>query len=309
MEVEMELWFDPAFVEEAVWLTLRQTTAFRTEWDAVYEIAGSSQMRETAFRQLTERYFHDLGLRELFVRCLNEAPLLSQRVDGVMVRRVFCRKGERVELYMRPASSKFETSSALLLDLQVARCLHPEELSAFLRHELLRVSDMLDPAFAYLPHPELGGTCELEDDLIRERFRVLWDLSIEARMRRRGWPVPLEAAERHREYEGAFASWEPAKRTEIRQRIETCEATTQRLLLDLACDWRLMQPLGKGGVICPLCHFPTRDGVCDWTGERALVTQLIRADFPSWEPSHGACTQCADLYRIRVRTTVGVPNG
>ena len=63
-------------------------------------------------------------------------------------------------------------------------------LTEFLRRELLHVADMCDPAFAYSPTPELGGSCQTDNDLIRDRFRLLWDAFVEARMRRWGWVAP-----------------------------------------------------------------------------------------------------------------------
>ena len=169
----------------------------------------------------------------------------------------------------------------------------------------MHVADMLDPAFAYDPHAPLGGSNEVEEDLIRERFRVLWDLWTHGRMQRRGWPTLRDDTARRQEFERAFALLASARRTALVERMIRQDRWTQRELLALATDERLTKTLGQGGVRCPLCHFPTQDGVRDWSGARAAVAEAIRADYPSWSACEGACGQCAELYRSRAVAASG----
>jgi hypothetical protein len=313
MAPQIEIHIDPSFAEEAVFLELSaqegavdrgMAQAFHTERSALYGGQGSAEQRAAAFHHLAARYFRELGLAELFAARLDEAPLVTAHVQAVIVRRVFCRKDERVELYVLPGSQAprdAEGPATLLIDLQVVRCRDRGRLVAWLRHELMHVSDMLDPAFAYMPHPELSGEYELEDDLIRERFRLLWDLSVEGRMRRRGWPTTVDQPVRRREFERMSVPWAPERREAVWRDLGTRARWTQRELLQLAQDERLTRMLGQGGIRCPLCHFPTREGVRDWSHERAAVAEAIRADYPAWRPSHGACLQCVELYRSRLQ--------
>ena len=302
-----EIRFDPSFIEEAVFLALsahgasgNQPTAqaFHTQRAALYDGPLLAETREAAFRQLALRYFHTLGLAQLFTQRFEEFPLLAAHVGVATVRRVWSRKEERVELYRQSGG---EASTTLVVDLQVIRCLAREAMVSFLRHELMHICDMLDPVFAYEPHPELGGEYELENDLIRERFRLLWDLCVEGRMRRRDWQTVVEEPIRRREFERIFAPWEPQRREVIWRDLSGRGNWTQRELLELARDERLTRMLGQGGIRCPLCHFPTREGVCDWSGERAVVAEAIHTDYPTWQPSHGACLQCVELYRSRLQ--------
>ena len=94
-------------------------------------------------------------------------------------------------------------------------------------------------------------------------------------------------------------------REAVLQDLGSRDRCTQRELLDLAKDERLTRMLGAGGVRCPLCHFPTRDGVRAWDGEWAPVAQAIQADYPDLTPAHGACVQCAELYRTRLYAVHG----
>lgn len=307
----VEIRFDPALVEEAVFLELKrreasgdhhEAQAFHAQRSRLYGATGAADEYEARFQQLADRYFHELGCAELVTKRFEECPLVAALVQMATVQRVWSRKEERVELYVRPAPhgrASTEASTTLLLGLQAARYLNRDELVAFLRHELMHISDMLDPAFAYDPHPEFGGECETENDLIRERFRLLWNVWVAGRMRRNEWPLP-DAERSRRRLDQAFASWEPKRREAVLQDLGSRDRCTQRELLDLAKDERLTRMLGAGGVRCPLCHFPTRDGVRAWDGELALVTQAIQADYPDWTPTQGACLQCAELYRTRV---------
>jgi hypothetical protein len=208
----VELRFDPAFVEEAVFLessrlasgAVQIAAAFHQEREAVYGLADALE-REAAFRRLALRYFQSLGLAEMFTARLEEFPRLSDRIELAVVRRVWSRKDEQVELYVgRPPPARPDDSPeislreisridkiprpwpgyfmTLFIGLQVVRCLDRGKLIAFLRHELMHVADMLDPAFAYDPQVGLGGECVPENELIRERFRLLWDLWVHGRM-------------------------------------------------------------------------------------------------------------------------------
>ena len=254
MAVELRL--DPAFVEEAVFLELsRLTTAgshqvassFHREREAVYELPDAQQ-RDAAFGQLARRYFHALGLAELFTEWLSEFPHVSAHVELIVVRRVWNRKDEQVEWYVgrpaaRPAGSceaggktrlALEISTTLFIGLQAIRCLDRGKLTAFLRHELAHVADMLDPAFAYDPHAAFGGECEPENELIRERFRVLWDLWVHARMRRRGWQTILDDDARQGEVMRAFAFLSPLSQEELFTAVSQQDHWTQGALLALA---------------------------------------------------------------------------
>lgn len=240
----MEVRFDPAFVEEAVFLGLGRSTAagthpmasaFHWEREAVYELAEAQ--RDAAFQQLALRYFQSLGLAELFTARLEEFPQLSDRIELAVVRRVWSRKDEQVELYVGRAPEArlpVEASTTLFIGLQVSRCLDRGKLVAFLRHELMHVADMLDPGFTYDPGVGLGGECPPENELIRERFRVLWDLWVHARMRRRQWQTILDDDTRQRDVMRAFAFLSPMGQEELVTAVGQQDHWTQGELLALA---------------------------------------------------------------------------
>lgn len=306
----LEIRFDPGFVEEAVFLELKRleeigeagpAREFHARRAALYD-ARSPEKRDGLFRELARERFHSLGLEDLFTGRFAEFLSLPEKLEVAIVRRVWGRKEEEVELYRDPAGGAGRRSSATLrVGLLAERCVDRERTTAYLRHELTHIADMLDPAFAYSPERALGGESNAEDDLIRERFRLLWDLWAHGRMRRRGWPALTDAAALRRQFDRAFRFLGPEDRDRVFEGALSLDRFTQEELLALARDERLLKALGAGGVRCPLCRFPTREGVSGWEGEAAAVARAIRADRPEWDPSEGACRQCFDLYDARLR--------
>lgn len=205
--------FDPAFVEEAVFLELKRAASlgqgqtqrmFRQEWTALYEENSSPEEREAAFQRLSDRYFKALGLSELFAQRFEEFPELATVIEVALVRGVFSRKEERVEFYVsraRDGEPGIRVPTVLFIGLQAARCLDRDPLVAFLRHELMHVCDMINPAFKYDPRADLGGACKAEEELIRERFRLLWNMWVHGRCKRKGWQTLKEDLIRLQEQE------------------------------------------------------------------------------------------------------------
>jgi hypothetical protein len=237
-----EVRFDPAFVEEAVFLSLNRlstpeaVSSFHREREAVYELPDAQQ-RDAAFQQLAHRTFETLGLAELFRARFSEFPQVPAHVELVVVRRVWNKKDEQVELYVAGAGQapqSLAVSPILFLGLQAARCLDREKLAAFLRHELMHVADMLDPAFAYDPQAVPAWEGEPEHELIRGRFRALWDLWVHVRIRRRGWPTLLDDDARQREVARAFAFLSPSAQEELITAVSRQSRSTQGELLAMA---------------------------------------------------------------------------
>lgn len=172
--------FDPGFIEEAVFWTARNeetvSARFHKERDAIYDLEVSEEERELRFRSFHKKYFTELGLESLFEKVVLEFPFILQAKPLIFIQRVWSKKEEDTELYQDGPRK------TVLIRMRVSRLLDRTSLETFLRHELLRISDMLDPAFGYSPHASLGGASPIQDELIRERFRKLWDQYIDARL-------------------------------------------------------------------------------------------------------------------------------
>ena len=223
--------FESAFIEEAVFLTLQALEkggerslpqSFNAQKDLLYE----KKLDEKAFHGFYENHFETLGLKAVFVNVISEFPLLGNSHARVIVRGVFSRKHEGAELYV---DGELRT---VVLGVQTTRISCHDSLRAFLRHELLRVSDMLDPAFEYSPETLLGGVNDAENNLIRERFSELWNHAIAARLDRQN---------------------------------SDSKPFTQKDLIALARDETSERGSKLGGFICPLCGFPSFDKVGDYS--------------------------------------------
>jgi hypothetical protein len=171
-----------------------------------------------------------------------------------------------------------------------------------LRHELFHIADMLDPVFAYeptLPASEVGPTY---DSLLRDRYRTLWDTTINGRMVKRGWLPALTRSQHLCDFavsfpmlgdgiEKDFARFfdqEPHNHPEF-------VAFSQNPRLALGSVRVDPQP----GSRCALCGFPTYTFQRQPEGLDPLTIAAIVHDFPQWHPSDGLCTQCRDLYQAK----------
>ena len=305
--------FDPSFIEEVVFLSIREAEkyAFRQELlpgrdlvqtflarrNQIYE-ESTGKERDEAFKRFYEGLFSKIGLRSFFENIFLEFPLLGDPKILIFVKRVWCSKEEGAELYMQDALA------TVFIGLQTIRVKNRSYLEAFLFHELMRVSDMLDPSFVYSPHAVLGGECEMEDNLIRDRFRILWDLYIDSRMRRMGLQT-IQTIEGHKKlFEKAFVLLNEKKKEKFFESVVQRNHFTHKELLKLSRNERLMQPLGRGGQRCPLCHFPSHECIDEWEGENRLIAQKIKRDRPDWEFSMGVCRQCYEIYRSELRVAV-----
>ncbi len=181
------------------------------------------------------------------------------------------------------------------------RTLDSADLAAFLRHELMHVVDMLDPAFCYAPDISLGGINEMEDHLIRERFRILWDIYIDSRLKKKGFSVLVSEEQLFKEFQEAFCFLGKEKQQSIFLKITHSDRLTQSDLIELAHNDNLEKSFNQGGRLCPLCNFPSYAHITDWRNEANLVAEEIKKEYPHWEVSLGICSQCFEMYRSRIK--------
>ncbi|MDP7385536.1 MAG: hypothetical protein QF593_05860, partial [Nitrospinota bacterium] len=57
-------------------------------------------------------------------------------------------------------------------------------LAYLIRHERIHVQDLLDPAFGHDETRPLSDGSPVSEDLLRDRYRTLWDLSVDGRLER-----------------------------------------------------------------------------------------------------------------------------
>ena len=347
----MQLRYDDDFVEGAVFVRANSRQAgppslqirrFHGQREKLYAILDPDE-RNAAFFELHLDWFREWGLEKMLLNVADEFPLFRTALAALIFRKARVKKDEGAELYVQsrtgvspvPPSAHDgagETPALLvrsaIVALRTERFERPDELAGFLRHELMHVHDMVNPAFGYSPQLHLSGQNAAQQRLTRERYRLLWDITIDGRLsvaadvRRRTDSQPHEAPpppvgsyltgsrEQHRAaFERAFGFWPELKRDEVFDALWINPNPRHDDLLAIAADPRdiksALEP--TPGAPCPLCGFAT----FDWTDIHTLSQPTITAiqqEFPHWTPGEGTCGRCVEIYRIvaaQRRTVVG----
>jgi hypothetical protein len=275
----MKISYEPGLVEEAVFLAAQGDAERVAERRRLIESAYDAADRDAAFGTATMTLFRRWGLAKVCEDALALAPLVERaliatsRTPGDEGADLLVGK-ERTSL-LRVAPGSFRDLAAL---------------TRLLRHEVRHIADMLDPQFGYEPDLGVYGRTRAEINLVRERYRVLWNVAIDAVEES---PVPAEVRRDH--LARAFRALETRQRERLRSRFSEGGRRHAELLAAARDPWAFLDEPRSGpwpGMPCPLCGFPTHDWAKD------APRESIRCDFPDWEPGHGACGQCADMYRV-----------
>ena len=302
--------YEPRLIEEAIFLALRghpEAGKFHKERNCLYEMADPEE-REHAFQNLHRAWFPRLGLANAIENALEEQPLLTSNLATCLVACAPGKRQEGADLLVRPEEGLSEKERyTLRLLIRPESLLDPLVLLTFLRHELFHISDMLDPHFGYepeLPAAEAGPT---HDRMLQDRYRALWDTTIDGRMVRWGWAPESVRSERFNDFARAFPMFGDEAALMF-SRFFDHESHTHGELVTMAREprsaiggpWVTPQP----GSRCPLCNFPTYEFAPNPESLPQETIRQITQDFSEWVPSRGLCYQCADLYRARVQAWV-----
>lgn len=290
--------YDAKLVEDTVMLTVSHRAeefAYRKGRAGLYDIAEGEE-RERKFRALHAQWFTRLNLGHTVQAALDEQPVLAAESGICCVLRAVSRADEGADLHdLR--KEPHPLGKAVVIRLRPAAFLDPATLRAFLRHELMHLVDILDPDFGYLPVFPKSQAGPTYDNLVRERYRAVWNTWIDGRLSARGW-APGEAREsRLREFSATFCLGTEAAEAKFSRFFDAVQLTHQEILefaRNPSCD---SLGDGRGGArFCPLCAFPS----FHWVSRGDVSSEMeaaIAQDFPQWRPAQGLCRQCADLYR------------
>jgi hypothetical protein len=275
--------FDPLLVEEVVHLLARAEEArwasYRRRIDPLYDRPDKDAAIAGALLDL----FREWGAAEK----------VATAVRGLPVRRALVARSHRPG--DEGADVLVGEGETVLVRLPAEAFLDGVALARFLRHEIRHVKDMLDPAFAYTRDLGGGGRTRAEQELVRSRYFVLWNLAID-----RVEEPSVAAHVRRAQLDRVFAALSAEQRARLWARFDDPSLRTHPILLAAARDpWEFLgEPRHGpvGGQPCPLCGFPT------YAWDESPPEGAIRVDFPRWRPAHGACVQCADLYRVAATT-------
>jgi len=305
MNPNFRIEFQPQLVEEAVLRSIvghSAAGAFWKERERIYEDLDGDD-REQTFQAFNRNWFTRLDLDKPLREVLVLWPILTTSTSRCVLLKARSTKEMKAELFLAPQESGVGECErrTIVIQLMPALLSQPQQFLDFLRHELMHIVDMLDPEFGYEPDFPKADAGPAYDALLQARYAVLWDITIEGRLFKRGW-LPQSARARHfdifkRTFGGAAEKVEAVFATFFDQ-----NAHTHRALVEFAQQpqkWlsasRITDP-AKGR--CALCHFPTFQLVDP--GSLSLdLRASIQREYPAWNPAQLICRQCADLYEAR----------
>lgn len=292
---------DPALVEEAVLLTMRghhDAARFHRERDTLYLLPAAE--RDARFGALHARWFERLQLGTPIAIALAELPILAETCVRTFVTQPVGGHAEGADLLVdEDGATPLRT---VLIRVRPHSMGKPAELLAQLRVELLHVADMVDPAFGYEPTLPVSAVEGSHEQLLRDRYRVVWQTSIAGRLSAHDAELSVRARLAFR----ACFSMLGDHADEMFDHFSTTWPLTHAIIVAFCANPRAGEKsrlLGPGGR-CPLCRLPTYAPEPTPDALPAAVLTLIAADFPSWEPAKGLCRQCADLYRARASSAL-----
>ena len=282
----MKLQYDADLVEGVAFLEARRLNSvlsyrYDSARSKIYDVVDPDE-RTLAFYQFHEKWFREFGFEDRLLAVLRQFPLIRNRAATLLLRKAVSKKDEGAELFVRPDANN------VVMALRAERFIGDPTLDQFLRHEFCHIADMLDESFGYEPDLSLPDAPPAELSLLRDRYRVLWDITIDGRLKHDG-----EKAKRFAEFTRAFLG----RSAEVCERLWTGARPTHAELVALATMARLEAHNEPGGS-CPLCRFPT----FQWSGAEVLtptVVEAVRQHFPQWTRARGCCARCAELYAMK----------
>jgi hypothetical protein len=293
---QFRITYDAAVVEESVLLAERRLSAadaanFRAERDRIYD-ADEPDEREARFEELHGRYFLQLGLDRPLHEVLADRPELLLRTRGCRVLPAFSRREEMADLRAE-IDAPAESPPTIVVRLRPQSLLEHEALRILLRRELLHVADMLDPEFGYTRELPSVETDPAVLKLLRERYRVVWDATIDGRLCRAGLLETSARAARLAEFTRAFPMLMERAQTAFASWFDGPQPRHAAIVAFI------QEPLGPGTadqMRCPLCRLPTRTRERGPEGLDRQVLLAIERDHLGWRPEHGRCSRCSEVY-------------
>ena len=327
----MEIRFQPALLQEVIDSFVEKTERegdptyykeFHQYADPIYE-RFSLDDREGEFKKLYQYLFGIWGFADIVRDTFDEYPALRERIGIVLVRGVLKEDQEGVDILRKWGSveqdlaKQFEEKGLKGVGIKLLpRRFYDPALTRYCRHELLHISDMLDPVFGYDPDTKVGQNPG-EETLILHRYRVLWCLNIDSRLQAADKESMLSKEDRFKEFRSWYRKIPATQLRSVFEGLWQTESMTHSELVEMATDTtrvldRALDIEGSElpqiqtkvmlmpGFPCPLCRFPTYNWVEGLeTNVEKHVLDFIREHHPGWDTEFGACDRCVEVYKLR----------
>ncbi|MCG3128166.1 MAG: hypothetical protein CHACPFDD_03042 [Phycisphaerae bacterium] len=306
----MNIVADAELMERVVFAAVRARPDLERRYHRRFAAAHAEppEQRDAAFSALHAEWFRDLGFDERLRALLREYPLLHTHVERLVLHEAPTRRTQGCELFGQAGDH------SVVAAIHVATLLDDAAFQYWARHEFQHVEDMLDPAFAYDPADRPDGPTAAARNLVRDRYALLWSLSVDARLASRMTLPAGVLPRRQREFAAAFGLSErradelfASTWAAFRHSRPTHAALLSRARAGASRDANESNPQPPAapppGAPCPLCAFPTFDWARPADLDAASAAQ-IQLDFPGWSPPDSLCGRCAELYRSQCRVPV-----
>lgn len=238
----MRIEFATELVEDAVFLetvrcekigNLEPHRTYHKKVDPLYDESHDDDQRNASFQTVHENLFRTFGLENRILVLISEFPLLHSLLGALVFLKAASRKEEGAELFVQKDSETPEGRTAVV-KMRPELILEPESLAIILRRELAHISDMVDPEFDY--KPTLGPQLEnpAKNNLMKDRYSLLWQAYVDARLQRQG-KINKNVLEVHRKsFRRAFASHESVQVDKILEKVWGAPGLKHSDLLHLA---------------------------------------------------------------------------
>lgn len=177
--------YDQILVEQATFLFARQNGESESELhratDPLYGISDEED-RQRSFGRVYREFFTKFGLDRVVADLIAKRPLIGEKIDRCIVREAPRSKDESADLFRRDEEFPGQSQSSLVILASPESLVHSEKFMRRMQRELLHVSDMLDEHFGY-ERDAIAGI-PVQQSLVRDRYRVLWDIYVEGRIER-----------------------------------------------------------------------------------------------------------------------------
>ncbi|MBM3837606.1 MAG: hypothetical protein FJ398_06525 [Verrucomicrobia bacterium] len=296
----MRLLFDDELIESVVFLCVSgkragipalQIRRYYRERERAYAMSDPDE-RNAGFARLHAAWFHEWDLDRGLAAVAADFPLLEPSLQAMAFRKARNKFEEGADLYVNASGERHG-----VVALRAERFARDAALRAFLNHELMHVSDMVDPSFGYARDASQFGETASQKRLVQERYRLLWDVTIDGRLTGLGRATEAAMERRRDEFERAYNFLDADQRRALFESLWTGASPRHPALLDLARDPRGLSGSHRRapGAPCPLCGF----AAFDWIEGPALKEDTvfaIRKEFPAWTLEESVCHRCAEIY-------------
>lgn len=296
----MKLLFEDDLVEGVVFLCASgkrpgipalQIRRFNAERERCYA-APDPDNRGAAFARVQMVWFTESGLARQLGSIADRFPQLSVSLALLAFRKARGKNDEGAELYRNSDDTRQG-----IVALKPGRFGNDSDLERFLIHELAHLADMVDEAFGYSPDLDSTGQTASQQRLVRERYRLLWNVSVDGRLTQRGLDTIADEARRRGDFDRRFAFLPEARREEVFAELWSGRCARHEELLAIAADPRDLHDhhAPVPGAQCALCGF----AAFQWADVSALrpeAQERIRAEFPGWRETESVCARCVEIY-------------